>query len=217
MCRMRSLQGHMSPPSGLMHQQPSETTRFGAIRIVARRRPGERRTACVPPSRWASRSATAQSRSSARSRTAVPGSRRSDSGGHLVLGRRGRFGLSVIPVARYLIVHDELPTVPVSGFRAFGTVPFGWLLAASSSLSVAKVVTGCLLWDSVFLRLGQACPGGLSRVSMTGSPGCGDHLTRNDEGSAMRRAARSTLTSRCSTGLGTADRKRPPHDRSTRR
>jgi hypothetical protein len=42
------------------------------------------------------------------------------SGGHLALGRRGTFGLSVIPDGHYLIVHDELPTVPVFGFRAFG-------------------------------------------------------------------------------------------------
>ena len=30
------------------------------------------------------------------------------------------FGLSVIPVARYLARHGELPTVPLLGFRAFG-------------------------------------------------------------------------------------------------
>jgi hypothetical protein len=65
------------------------------------------------------------------------------------------FGLSVIPVSRYLIVHDELPTVPVLGFRAFGggfferfaTMPFVWLFSAFFALNAAEAVAGWLLWN----------------------------------------------------------------------
>jgi hypothetical protein len=39
-------------------------------------------------------------------------------------------------------------------------------------------------------------PGVVSGVSMMGSPGCGDHLMANDDGSTMRLAATSSLTSR---------------------
>lgn len=66
------------------------------------------------------------------------------------------FGLSVIPVARHLIVHRELPTVPIFGFRVFGggfferfgIVPFVWLLMAFLGVCAGEAVAGWLLWSA---------------------------------------------------------------------
>jgi hypothetical protein len=70
------------------------------------------------------------------------------------------FGLSVLPVARHLLAHKELPTVPVFGFRAFGAgfferfgiAPFVWLLVAFFALGFGEAVAGWLLW----MRTGAA-------------------------------------------------------------
>jgi hypothetical protein len=74
----------------------------------------------------------------------------------LFWGVAAGFGLSVILVSRSLIVHGELPTVPVLQLRAFGggfferfgTGPFVWLLAAFLALSASEAVAGWLLWDA---------------------------------------------------------------------
>jgi hypothetical protein len=66
------------------------------------------------------------------------------------------FGLSVLPVARHLLAHKELPTVPIFGFRAFGggfferfgIAPFVWLLVAFFALCVGEAVAGWLLWNA---------------------------------------------------------------------
>jgi hypothetical protein len=73
----------------------------------------------------------------------------------LFWGVAAGFGLSVIPVARYLVIHGELPIVPMLGFRAFGggfferfdTVPFVWLLAAFFAVCAGEAVAGWLLWS----------------------------------------------------------------------
>jgi hypothetical protein len=73
----------------------------------------------------------------------------------LFWGVAAGFGLSAIPVARYLVVHGELPTVPLLGFRAFGggfferlgTEPFVWLLVAFFALCVGEALAGWLLWS----------------------------------------------------------------------